>query len=74
MNEVVLFPTCLAEEFFPEARDAASNGIERLRVKVRTMPRVFCCGQAGVQRRFSRRGERTRAPIPRMHASRVRRS
>src|ERR1700730_7349705 len=52
MNEVVLFPTCLAEEFFPEARDAATAVIERLRVKVRTMPRAFCCGQAAFNEGF----------------------
>src|SRR5271169_3130706 len=52
MNEVVLFPTCLAEEFFPEARDAAAAVLERLRVKVRTMPRAFCCGQAAFNEGF----------------------
>src|SRR3984957_15007081 len=52
MNEVVLFPTCLAEQFFPEARDAATTVIERLRVKVRTMPRVFCCGQPAFNEGF----------------------
>ena len=52
MNEVVLFPTCLAEEFFPEARDAATSVIEGLRVKVRAMPRAFCCGQAAFNEGF----------------------
>jgi L-lactate dehydrogenase complex protein LldE len=52
MNEVVLFPTCLAEEFFPEARDAAATVIERLRVKVCPMPRAFCCGQAAFNEGF----------------------
>jgi len=52
MNEVVLFPTCLAEEFFSDARDAATTVIERLRVKVRTMPRVFCCGQPAFNEGF----------------------
>jgi L-lactate dehydrogenase complex protein LldE len=52
MNEVVLFPTCLAEEFFPEARDAATAVIERLRVKVCAMPRAFCCGQAAFNEGF----------------------
>ncbi len=52
MNEVVLFPTCLGEEFFPEARDAAAAVIERLRVKVRMMPRAFCCGQAAFNEGF----------------------
>jgi len=52
MNEVVLFPTCLAEQFFPEARDAAATVIARLRVKVRTVPRVFCCGQPAFNEGF----------------------
>jgi L-lactate dehydrogenase complex protein LldE len=52
MNEVVLFPTCLGEEFFPEARDAATAVIERLRVKVRAMPNAFCCGQAAFNEGF----------------------
>src|SRR5580658_9271363 len=52
MNEVVLFPTCLAEEFFPEARDAATAVIERLRVNVRPMPGAFCCGQAAFNEGF----------------------
>jgi L-lactate dehydrogenase complex protein LldE len=52
MNEVVLFPTCLGEEFFPDARDAAATVIERLRVKVRMMPRVFCCGQPAFNEGF----------------------
>ena len=52
MNEVVLFPTCLAEQFFPDARDDAATVIERLRVKVRLMPRVFCCGQPAFNEGF----------------------
>ena len=52
MNEVVIIPTCLAEEFFPEARDAAVAVIERLHVKVRSMPRAFCCGQAAFNEGF----------------------
>jgi L-lactate dehydrogenase complex protein LldE len=52
MNEVVLFPTCLAEQFFPDARDDAATVIERLRVKVRMMPRVFCCGQPAFNEGF----------------------
>jgi L-lactate dehydrogenase complex protein LldE len=46
MNDVTLFPTCLAEEFFPEARDAAIAVLERLRLHVRPVRRAFCCGQA----------------------------
>src|ERR1700684_953156 len=58
MNEVVLFPTCLAEEFFPEARDAAATVLERLRVKDRTMPRAFCCGQPALNARFPAEAKR----------------
>ena len=52
MNEIVLFPTCLAEEFFPEARDAAVSVIENLHVKVLPMRRAFCCGQAAFNEGF----------------------
>jgi L-lactate dehydrogenase complex protein LldE len=45
MNEVQLFSTCLAEEFFPEVNDAATTVLERLRVKVIPVRRAFCCGQ-----------------------------
>jgi L-lactate dehydrogenase complex protein LldE len=45
MTEVQLFQTCLAEEFFPEAGDAAATVLERLRLKVRPVRRAFCCGQ-----------------------------
>jgi L-lactate dehydrogenase complex protein LldE len=45
MNEVQLFSTCLAEEFFPEVNDAAATVLERLRVKVIPVRRAFCCGQ-----------------------------
>jgi Fe-S oxidoreductase len=73
MNEVVLFPTCLAEEFFPEARDAAIAVIERLRVKVRTMPRAFCCGQAALTKAFAQKPKNSRGDSSK-HASRERRS
>jgi L-lactate dehydrogenase complex protein LldE len=52
MNEVRLFPTCLAEEFFPEARDAAATVLERLRVGVRPIKNAFCCGQAAFNEGF----------------------
>jgi L-lactate dehydrogenase complex protein LldE len=52
MNEVVLFPTCLAEEIFPEARDAAVAVLERMHVRVQTLPRAFCCGQAAFNEGF----------------------
>src|SRR5712692_8270910 len=45
MTEVQLFPACLAEEFFPEAGDAAATVLERLKIKVRPLRRAFCCGQ-----------------------------
>lgn len=52
MNEVALFPTCLAEEFFPEARDAAADVLERLHLKVRIVRRTFCCGQPAFNEGF----------------------
>ncbi len=52
MNEVMLFPTCLAEEFFPEARDAAVAVLERMRLSVRPMSGAFCCGQAAFNEGF----------------------
>ena len=45
MNEVQLFSTCLAEEFFPQVIDAAATVLEGLRVKVIPVRRAFCCGQ-----------------------------
>jgi len=45
MNEVQLFSTCLAEEFFPEVNDAVATVLERLRVKIIPVRRAFCCGQ-----------------------------
>jgi L-lactate dehydrogenase complex protein LldE len=45
MNEVQLFSTCLAEEFYPEVNDAAATVLERLRLKVIPVRRAFCCGQ-----------------------------
>lgn len=44
MNEVALFSTCLAEEFFPEAPVAAATVLERLRLRVRPVRSAFCCG------------------------------
>lgn len=52
MNEVELFPTCLVEEFFPEARDSAVAVLERMRLRVRPIRRVFCCGQAAFNEGF----------------------
>jgi L-lactate dehydrogenase complex protein LldE len=46
MTEVKLFSTCLAEEFFPSAVEAATLVLERLKLKVRPMKSAFCCGQA----------------------------
>ncbi len=45
MNEVALFSTCLAEQFFPEVPDDAAAVLERLKLKVRPVRRAFCCGQ-----------------------------
>src|SRR5437016_1981755 len=52
MNEVALFTTCLAEELFPQARDAAITELERLRLKVHVPRRVFCCGQPAFNEGF----------------------
>jgi L-lactate dehydrogenase complex protein LldE len=46
MTEVRLFATCLAEEFYPSAVDAAARVLRELKLKVRPMRRAFCCGQA----------------------------
>src|ERR1700693_487538 len=45
MTEVRLFGTCLAEEFYPSAVDAAARVLRGLKLKVRPMRRAFCCGQ-----------------------------
>lgn len=52
MNEVQLFSTCLAEEFFPEVYDAAARVLERLRLKVRPASSAFCCGQVAFNEGF----------------------
>ncbi len=46
MTEVRLFGTCLAEEFYPSAVDAAAQVLRGLKLKVRPIRRAFCCGQA----------------------------
>jgi L-lactate dehydrogenase complex protein LldE len=46
MTEVRLFSTCLAEEFFPSVVESAVLVLERLKLKVRPLKSVFCCGQA----------------------------
>jgi len=46
MNEVRLFSTCLAEQFFPNAVEATILVLERLKLKVQPMRELFCCGQA----------------------------
>lgn len=46
MTEVRLFGTCLAEEFYPAAVDAAGRVLRELKLKVRPIRRAFCCGQA----------------------------
>ncbi len=46
MNEVKLFATCLADEFFPAVVEASARVLEGLRLRVRPMRRSFCCGQA----------------------------
>lgn len=46
MTEVRLFGTCLAEEFYPSAVDAAARVLGELKLKVRPVRRAFCCGQA----------------------------
>jgi len=52
MDEVALFPTCLGEELFPEARDAVREVLERLRLRVRLVRRSFCCGQPAFNEGF----------------------
>jgi L-lactate dehydrogenase complex protein LldE len=44
-NEVQLFPTCLAEGFFPSIPNAVETVLRRLSVKVRRLRGSFCCGQ-----------------------------
>jgi L-lactate dehydrogenase complex protein LldE len=46
MTELRLFGTCLAEEFYPSAVDAAARVLGGLKLKVRRVRRAFCCGQA----------------------------
>jgi L-lactate dehydrogenase complex protein LldE len=45
MTEVQLFPTCLAEEFFPSIPTAVEKVLARLGVKARCLRGSFCCGQ-----------------------------
>src|SRR5208282_2561577 len=52
MTEVQLFPTCLAEEFFPEVNDVAATVLERLRLKVTPVGGAFCCGQVAFNEGF----------------------
>ncbi len=52
MNEVALFSTCLAEEFFPEVPAAAAAVLERMRLRVRPIRRAFCCGQIAFDEGF----------------------
>jgi L-lactate dehydrogenase complex protein LldE len=52
MNEIQLFSTCLAEEFFPEVGEAARTVLERLRLKVRLLRKAFCCGQVAFNEGF----------------------
>jgi L-lactate dehydrogenase complex protein LldE len=52
MNEVQLFSTCLAEEFFPEVGDCARLVLERLRLNVRPIRKAFCCGQVAFNEGF----------------------
>ena len=46
MTEVKFFATCLAEEFFPGAVEAAAKILEQLKLKVTRVRSSFCCGQA----------------------------
>ena len=46
MTEVKLFPTCLAEEFFPGAIKATEKILTELKLAVRNLRTTFCCGQA----------------------------
>ena len=52
MNEVGLFSTCLAEEFFPEVRDAATAVLASQQLTARPISRAFCCGQAAFNEGF----------------------
>jgi L-lactate dehydrogenase complex protein LldE len=52
MTEVQLFSTCLAEEFFPEVYDSALTVLEGLRLRVRPLNSVFCCGQVAFNEGF----------------------
>ncbi|MGH7905337.1 MAG: (Fe-S)-binding protein [Candidatus Binataceae bacterium] len=45
-SNVVLFNTCLAEEFFPGVPGAVAAVLEGLGIRVRPLRRAFCCGQA----------------------------
>jgi len=45
MDEVQLFSTCLAEEFFPEVATAATTVLELQGLRVRAARGAFCCGQ-----------------------------
>ena len=73
MDEVQIFSTCLAEEFFPEVPTAAAAVLEKQGLRVRVARGAFCCGQVafneGLRRdalELARRfldGFDTRAPI-----------
>lgn len=52
MNEVQLFSTCLAEEFFPEVERASATILQRLGLKVRLLKSAFCCGQVAFNEGF----------------------
>jgi L-lactate dehydrogenase complex protein LldE len=45
-SEVLLFNTCLVEQFYPAVPDAIAKVLEGLNVTVRRFKRSFCCGQA----------------------------
>ncbi len=45
MNEVRLFQTCLAEEFYPQVGDAVASVLGGLKLGVKRVRRAFCCGQ-----------------------------
>ena len=45
MDEVQLFSTCLAEEFFPEVATAVTTVLELQGLRVRAARGAFCCGQ-----------------------------
>ena len=46
MTEVQFFATCLAEQFFPNAVTASVRLLEGLKLKVKPLRKVLCCGQA----------------------------